>query len=385
MKRITIPRLPGTGKLFLIIVAIGTLYLLMLLIFSPTTQFMGIRKVVSVDDIAVNVTGPILVDKVSLSDALRYIPHSTVQTWKERDYLIVFGIPSMDVDGRRRRRYLQRTTCWQFPGVATRSNNFTGSMLVLYVLARHPSKGYEYSAPLVEEANEYHDVITFPTNEGVSNTNKLYSGGGFWGVEAEIAMSRKTYLWLELALRLFPNTSYITKADDDMFLRVPQFLVDLRTLPRHGIYWGNLVWSNYPKRFVFIVGFCMTVSRDVAEQVVSYKPLQDLVRLPYSKEREAEFLSLNMDHEDVLVGRVLYELQYTRLLYVSERKCRFHDIVYGPHYFPLSGKSVLIHHIKEHEYAWLMWRFNKSKIPIPVRYRVPPHYKRKRNRIQFDC
>ncbi|ORC84778.1 putative UDP-Gal or UDP-GlcNAc-dependent glycosyltransferase, partial [Trypanosoma theileri] len=69
-------------------------------------------------------------------EEIRYIPRRTVQTWKERDYLIVFGVPSMDVTAQMKRRLLQRTTCWQFPGVATRSNNFTGSMLVLYVLAR---------------------------------------------------------------------------------------------------------------------------------------------------------------------------------------------------------------------------------------------------------
>ncbi|ORC86783.1 putative UDP-Gal or UDP-GlcNAc-dependent glycosyltransferase, partial [Trypanosoma theileri] len=68
-------------------------------------------------------------DATMMNESLRYIPHSTLQTWRERDYLIVFGIPSVDINSRRRRRYLQRTTCWQFPGVARRANNFTGAML----------------------------------------------------------------------------------------------------------------------------------------------------------------------------------------------------------------------------------------------------------------
>ncbi|KAF8299919.1 hypothetical protein TcBrA4_0053180 [Trypanosoma cruzi] len=56
-----------------------------------------------------------------------------------------------DEEARRTRRNLQRSTCWRFPGVATRANDFTGAMLVLYVLGRHPSHGYDYSAALLEE------------------------------------------------------------------------------------------------------------------------------------------------------------------------------------------------------------------------------------------
>ncbi|ORC86779.1 putative UDP-Gal or UDP-GlcNAc-dependent glycosyltransferase, partial [Trypanosoma theileri] len=68
-------------------------------------------------------------DATADNESLRYIPHRTLETWRERDYLIVFGIPSVDINSRRRRRDLQRTTCWQFPGVARRANNFTGDML----------------------------------------------------------------------------------------------------------------------------------------------------------------------------------------------------------------------------------------------------------------
>ncbi|ORC79979.1 UDP-Gal or UDP-GlcNAc-dependent glycosyltransferase, partial [Trypanosoma theileri] len=91
---------------------------------------------------------------------------------------------------------------------------------------------------LLKEADEYHDIITLPMNEGRPNTTKLeYSSSG-WGLDAQMGMNRKTFLWFELALRLFPRVNYITKADDDMFLRVPQFLSDLRVIPLRGIYWG---------------------------------------------------------------------------------------------------------------------------------------------------
>ncbi|ORC84746.1 UDP-Gal or UDP-GlcNAc-dependent glycosyltransferase [Trypanosoma theileri] len=312
-------------------------------------------------------------------ESLRYIPHNSVRTWMKRDYLIVLGIPSEDITPRQRRRYLQRTTCWQFPGVATRSNNFTGSMLVLYVLARHPSQGYNYSTALEKEGDEYHDVITLPMNEGRYATNKTISGDGFWGSEAEIGMSRKTYFWFEFALRFFPHVNYIAKSDDDMFLRVPQYLVDLRTLPRRGLYWGPLGKWRVGNHFYFIVGFFMTLARDVVEKVVSNEELQHVVRLPYSKERESEFLSLDMGHEDVMVGRALYKSQYPHLLFATEKKCRFHNVRCGSHKRHISKSSVVVHHITEEEYTILMNRFWNDTTPSPK------SYKRKKKSLEMNC
>ncbi|KAF8285097.1 hypothetical protein TcBrA4_0032890 [Trypanosoma cruzi] len=84
--------------------------------------------------------------------ALAHTPRRVVDTWSRQEYLIVLGILSVDYEARRTRRNLQRSTCWQFPGVATRANEFTGAMLVLCVLGRYPSHGYGYSAALLEEA-----------------------------------------------------------------------------------------------------------------------------------------------------------------------------------------------------------------------------------------
>ncbi|ORC86786.1 uncharacterized protein TM35_000262380, partial [Trypanosoma theileri] len=52
-------------------------------------------------DTSLNVTADVTShspDATADNESLRYIPHSTVQTWKERDYLIVFGIPSIDIE-----------------------------------------------------------------------------------------------------------------------------------------------------------------------------------------------------------------------------------------------------------------------------------------------
>ncbi|ESL09471.1 UDP-Gal or UDP-GlcNAc-dependent glycosyltransferase [Trypanosoma rangeli SC58] len=270
------------------------------------------------------------------AEALRYVPRSVVETWTEREFFIVLGIPSVDIEARRRRRNLQRSTCWRFPDVATRANEFSGAMLVLYVLARHSSNGYNYSAALQAEAAWWNDVIVLPMNEGRVTTNKTVGGSGFWGVEAEIGMSRKTYFWFDFALRQFPTAPYVAKGDDGIFLCVPQFLVDLRTVPRRGIYWGLLEKCSPGEPVDYVNGRCMALARDVARQFVVYEPLRRLVCLRYSAERESEFLSLSMNHEDVMVGRVLREVRCEELVYVKEGPYRFHDVHIGTHLPPVS-------------------------------------------------
>ncbi|KAH9601057.1 hypothetical protein LSM04_008663 [Trypanosoma melophagium] len=314
----------------------------------------------------------------NVPEELRYIPHTTLQTWSERDYLIVFGIPSVDIASRWSRRSLQRSTCWQFPGVARRANNFTGDMLVLYVLARHPSHGYNYSAVLLEEAAHWHDVVTLLMNEGRPTTRKKIGADGFWGTEAEIGMSRKTYLWFELALRLFPNVNYMAKGDDDMFLRVPQFLADLRILPRRGIYRGK-VWPNTTRGFYFTSGYCVTLARDLLEQFVSYKPLQRLVYMPYSKKHEAEFLSMYMHHEDMMMGVVLHNLLGNSITFVHEPPCRFHNLYTGTHSRNVTESSVVMHHTKEKDYEILMDRFRSDTNP-----RAKPYIVRF-GHLEFTC
>ncbi|EKF38069.1 UDP-Gal or UDP-GlcNAc-dependent glycosyltransferase, putative, partial [Trypanosoma cruzi marinkellei] len=253
------------------------------------------------------------------------------------------------------------------------------AMLVLYVLARHPSHGYNYSAALLEEAAQWHDVLTTSIDEGRVTTKKVVGGPGFWGLEAEIGMSRKTYFWFDFALRLFPTVPYIAKGDDDMFLRVPQYLVDLRTLPRHRTYWGVFIVHRPGDRFRFMNGLCATLARDVAEKFVSYKPLQRLVRLPYSKEREPGFLSLNMDHEDAMVGRALYEVRYEDVVFFSEKRCRFHDVHEGFGVRNVTESSVVVHHLWESEYELLMQRFGNDTSPSPKRFRCS------KGRYIFDC
>ncbi|KAF8300223.1 putative UDP-Gal or UDP-GlcNAc-dependent glycosyltransferase [Trypanosoma cruzi] len=302
--------------------------------------------------------------------ALAYIPRSVLDTWSRREYLIVLGIPSPDNEERRTRRNLQRTTCWRFPGVATRANDFTGAMLVLYVPARHPSHGYNYSAAMLEEAAQWQDVVALPINEGRVTTNKTVCGDGSWGDETEVGMSRKVYMWFDLALHLFKTAMYIAKGDDDMFLRVPLFVAHLRLLPRQRIYMGYHVGvGSFGKTGLpgstFMVGWCYTLSRDVAEALVSYKPLRRLAYLPYSEERYDEFALLRFQHEDIMVGWVLEkEIKYHPLVYVKILGCHFHDARNETGHSQVMPTSMCVHHVREDDYAALMARFGNDTSPV---------------------
>ncbi|PBJ69314.1 UDP-Gal or UDP-GlcNAc-dependent glycosyltransferase [Trypanosoma cruzi cruzi] len=343
----------------------------LLILFIAATTVLFFRLDTTADDDASGPSNPRHSRAAAADDAaLAYISRSVVDTWGRREYLVVLGIPSMDVEARRTRRNLQRTTCWRFPGVATRANDFTGAMLVLYVLGRHPSHGYEYSAALLEEAAQWQDVVALPMNEGRVTTKKKIGSYGSWGAEADVGMTRKTYMWFDLALRLFPTARYITKGDDDIFLRVPLFVANLRLLPRRGIYMGGhmglvpSVKMGLPGS-TFMVGWCYTLSRDVAEALVSYKPLRRLAYLPYSKEREEEFALLRFHREDMMVGWVLERvIKYQPLIYVKVLPCHFHDARNGTGHSQVVPTSMCIHHVREDDYAALMVRFGDDTSPV---------------------
>ncbi|KEG05788.1 putative UDP-Gal or UDP-GlcNAc-dependent glycosyltransferase [Trypanosoma grayi] len=194
-------------------------------------------------------------------------------------------------------------------------------------------------------------------------------------------MSRKTFFWFELAFRLFPNASYIAKGDDDMFLRVPQYLADLRSLPRRGLYWGIVAMEPYPVEFWYAFGACYTLARDAVEQLVSFLPLVRLVSVPYTSEWDAEYHSLMMQAEDAMVGLALEKMGYRgRLIFVSEGRCAFHDVHNGPRLEPVRPSSVMIHHVREGDYNQLMERFGGGTVAVARKLK-----RSKKRRLDFSC
>ncbi|KAH8620609.1 hypothetical protein ERJ75_000066900 [Trypanosoma vivax] len=291
---------------------------------------------------------------------LQYIRPGVRRTWKKQNFSLVIGILSPDVNARRRRRTLQRLTCWRFSGVATARNSFLGEVLPLYVLARHPTYSYRYSAVLEEEARQWQDIVSLPINEGRISTGKRIGDGSFWGHETEIGMSRKTFLWLDFALRFFTKTHYIAKGDDDMFLRVPRHVANLKSLPDRNLYLGFSMPFRYPYRFRYADGSCFTLTRDLVERIVSYKPLRRLVQLPFSEQRREEFLLYFMDHEDMMVGHALFRTTRDQVNYATVRRCHFHNVRGRNDVYPVTDNSVLLHNIAEEEYASLYDRFSSA-------------------------
>ncbi|PBJ74239.1 UDP-Gal or UDP-GlcNAc-dependent glycosyltransferase [Trypanosoma cruzi cruzi] len=342
----------------------------LLILFIPVTNLLYL----SFDIVADDASGPNNLRHsraAAVGDAaLAYISRRVVDTWGRREYLVVLGIISTDEEARRTRRNLQRSTCWRFPGVATRANDFTGAMLVLYVLGRHPSHGYEYSAALPEEASQWNDVVALPMNEGRVTRNKTIGSYGPLGDEADVGVTRKVYMWFDLALRLFPTARYIAKGDEDIFLRVPLFVAHLRLLPRRGIYMGvHIGTSNFADKGLpgsrFMIGWCYVLSRDVAEALVSYEPLRRLAYLPYSKERDHEFALLRFHYEDNMVGWVLEnEVKYQPMIYVKVLPCHFHDARNGTGHSQVVPTSMCVHHVREDDYAALMARFGNDTSPV---------------------
>ncbi|ESS61468.1 UDP-Gal or UDP-GlcNAc-dependent glycosyltransferase [Trypanosoma cruzi Dm28c] len=183
-------------------------------------------------------------------------------------------------------------------------------------------------------------------------------------------MSLKVYMWFDLAHRLFPTARYIAKGDDDIFLRVPLFVAHLRLLPRRGIYMGyHMLPPTGPERYIrgytFMIGWCYTLSRDVAEALASYEPLRRLAYLPYSKERNDEFVLLGFLYEDVMVGLVLEkEVKYKPMVYVKVLGCHFHDARNETGHSQVVPTSMCVHHVREDDYAALMARFGNDTSPV---------------------
>ncbi|KAH9597265.1 hypothetical protein LSM04_007517 [Trypanosoma melophagium] len=331
-------------------------------------------------------------DTATASLALRHIPKAVRTTWRQYEYLVVFGIPSVDAPPHRRRRTLQRDSWMRYRGVARQANGFKAPLLVLFVLARPPplvsltpltpqsalARGRRvYSMAAQAEAARRHDVLLLPQCDAAARTRKRSGGGGHWGLAAEVGTSAKSLAWYRLALQITPAAAYIAKTDDDVFLRVPQYIADLNTLPRRGLYWGRMMpwWPRKGKKqrvFYFAGGMCITMARDVVEHVVAYAPLQRILETPLDDNGEGEgkiknatliayFKSLNADHEDIMIGRVLYERKHPEIIFVSEKKCRFHDVHVGANKAPITSHSVVVHHLRENEYAELLRRFSEGK------------------------
>ncbi|AAZ11137.1 UDP-Gal or UDP-GlcNAc-dependent glycosyltransferase, putative [Trypanosoma brucei brucei TREU927] len=289
---------------------------------------------------------------------MRFVSKGVRRIWRTEDYLVVAGIHSIDNDERFIRRNLQRETCWSYHEVSRKSNNFTGKLLIVYALSAHTNNNCVLRDIVEEEAKLNQDVIIFPVCDVNPTTSKKVGDAGNWGWEAELTMSRKTYLWFKLAVETFKSTNpYIMKADDDIFMRAPLYLKYLEVLPRGKLNMGRALGEldeYIDKMTWYVVGYANTISRDVVKEIVGFLEISKLLVRKISFRNFEKYIDYAASNEDIMVGEVLrHKMKLDSLLTVDIQDCHYVMHVKRPlHKFVRENPNLIVfHHIAEEEYA----------------------------------
>nr|AAP55681.1 putative phosphoglycan beta 1,3 galactosyltransferase 5 [Leishmania major] len=241
------------------------------------------------------------------------------------------------------------------------------------------------SAALWQEALHHRNSLWLDFWTDRKPTTKKKMGMSIsWGIPTEVGMSQKTVLWLNYAYTAFPDVPYIMKGDDDTYLKVPQYLSDLRhvrggwqkprnltaTLPHRGVVPPTLaiddaeeclyrVWWWYDNHnVVFGHGPGYALDRRLIKAVlnpfdITNQRLLMLLTVPYTLVYHGHYLSLLMQYEDLFVGRQLQSLSARvkevcmkrPLRYVSDREPRSLQVLRpAPSSQTWTWSSVLMHY-----------------------------------------
>ncbi|CAJ1985672.1 SCG3 / Side chain galactosyltransferase [Leishmania donovani] len=204
-----------------------------------------------------------------------------------------------------------------------------------------------------------------------------------WGFPAEVGMTQKVVIWLNYAYTAFPDVPYIMKGDDDTYLKVPQYLSDLRhvrggwvkprnltaTIPHKGVIPPTLgiddaeeclyrVWWYEFNEVVYGHGPGYALDRRLIQAVLNtFDVFNDLLlmllMLPYTFMYNSHYASLLMQHEDLFVGRQLQSLSLRvkemcakrPLRYVSDQEPRSLQVLRpAPSNQTWTWSSVLMHY-----------------------------------------
>jgi phosphoglycan beta-1,3-galactosyltransferase len=266
------------------------------------------------------------------------------------------------------------------------------------------------SAALWKEALTHRNVVWIDMlTDRRPTTNKKLGDTTKWGLPVEVGMSQKLILWLSYAYHAFPNVPYIIKGDDDMYLKVPQFLSDARMLRRgrrNGrlppppllssavadgkavntyvdpdepfpmdktkcMYWGS---TRRMRNFYFNAGMLFVLQRRLVQVVLERpqegsgeKDLLELAARNYSKSLFRLYKSLSFDKEDVLIGATLHrrharakELCYKhQVWYGFEERVRFHDLRKGRAQ-PITVNTVVAHRCRPADLYFMQYFFQNE-------------------------
>ncbi|CAJ1993357.1 side chain galactosyltransferase / SCG4 [Leishmania donovani] len=204
-----------------------------------------------------------------------------------------------------------------------------------------------------------------------------------WGIPTEVGMTQKVVIWLNYAYTAFPDVPYIMKGDDDTYLKVPQYLSDLRhvrggwakprnlkaTIPHKGVVPPTLgiddaeeclyrVWWYEINEVVYGHGPGYALDRRLIQAVlnpfdINNDLLLTLLTVPYTFSYHSHYLSLLMQHEDLFIGKQLQRLPHRvkevcmkrPLCYVSDKEPRSLQVLRpAPSHQTWTWSSVLMHY-----------------------------------------
>ncbi|TPP48793.1 Galactosyltransferase family protein [Leishmania donovani] len=212
------------------------------------------------------------------------------------------------------------------------------------------------SAALWQEALHHRNSLWLDFLTDRKPTTKKKMGDAIsWGFPAEVGMTQKVVIWLNYAYTAFPDVPYIMKGDDDTYLKVPQYLSDLRHV-RGGWAKPRNLTATIPHKGVIPP----TLGIDDAEEClyrVWWYEFNEVVYghgPGYALDRRLIQAVLNtFDHEDLFVGRQLQSLSLRvkemcakrPLRYVSDQEPRSLQVVRpAPSNQTWTWSSVLMHY-----------------------------------------
>ncbi|CAG9571336.1 putative phosphoglycan beta 1,3 galactosyltransferase [Leishmania major strain Friedlin] len=253
------------------------------------------------------------------------------------------------------------------------------------------------SSALWQEALERRDSLWIDMlTDRRPATGKTVGGEGKWGLRVEVGMSQKLILWLMYAYCTFPEVPFIMKGDDDTYIKVPQYLSDIRYLqrgrktrvpPPHDVdtehatvenaqlvksteecvYWGSM--RRWNGEVYFSAGMLLLLHRRLVQTVVEVRTefnndVLYLAAADYSAAYAHSYYASMMDHEDVMLGKLLMERRFRadrlcpfrRHWYVWEDLQRFHDLHRG-RVRNVTWASVALHRCRPADAHYLHYFF----------------------------
>ncbi|CAJ1015778.1 hypothetical protein Q4I32_000764 [Leishmania shawi] len=274
------------------------------------------------------------------------------------------------------------------------------------------------SSALWQEALTHRNVLWIDMmTDRRPTTNKKLGEAKNWGLPVEVGMSQKLILWLAYAYHAFKDVPFIIKGDDDAYVKVPQFLSDVRyvmggmqarppppplrqtdtavmgstaitqatvwegEMPLYRLpsvpetkcfYWGS---SRRMLDVRFNAGMMFLLHRRLV-QIILERPQRsadvDLALLAvqeFSEVLKPLYRQSGLQHEDVMIG-VTLRRRYKRarrlcadrtIWYVKESYARFHDMHHG-RLRAVTWSTVVAHRCRPVDAYFLHYYFQQEHI-----------------------